>query len=62
MGHDVNRARRARVDCAVRRRMAGDHGISSRTALAWLCSVHDEHVDLDGLLHVREVGLRGMYR
>jgi hypothetical protein len=30
-------------------------------ALAWLCSVHDEYVDIDGLLHVRDMGLRGMY-
>jgi hypothetical protein len=30
-------------------------------ALAWLCSVHDEYVDLDGLLRVRDMGLRGMF-
>jgi hypothetical protein len=29
--------------------------------LAWLCSVHDEYVDLEGLLHVRDMGLRGMF-
>ena len=29
--------------------------------LAWLCSVHDEYADLEGLLHVRDMGLRGMF-
>ena len=30
-------------------------------ALAWLCSVHDEYVDLEGLLDVRDRGLRGEF-
>lgn len=30
-------------------------------ALAWLCDVHDEYVDLEALLHIRDMGLRGMY-
>lgn len=30
-------------------------------ALAWLCDVHDEYVDLEALLRIRDMGLRGTY-
>jgi hypothetical protein len=30
-------------------------------ALAWLCDVHDEYVDLEALLDIRDKGLRGMF-
>lgn len=30
-------------------------------AVAWLCDVHDEHVDLEALLRIRDMGLRGMF-
>jgi hypothetical protein len=30
-------------------------------ALAWLCDVHDEYVDLQALLDIRDMGLRGMF-
>ena len=30
-------------------------------ALAWLCDVHDEYVDLEALLDIRDKGLRGVF-